>query len=88
MDDAQMVTIGRYWEPSQPLFLKSMLEAYGIEAQVAGEYTGNISPFLGVFGGEPHGGIELQVAAADAEAAMELLANPPGSGDVEQAGEA
>lgn len=77
MSDVEYVTIVQFWEPSEPLFLKSVLEAHGIDAFVRGEYTGNISPFLGVFGGQPHGGIALQVRMEDAEAAMDVLENPP-----------
>lgn len=68
------VTLGQYWEASEPLMLKSVLEAYGIDAVIMGEYAGNITPFLGVFGGKPHGGVELRVASEDAERAREILA--------------
>jgi hypothetical protein len=77
MSEGEYVTLAQFWEPSEPLFLKSMLEAHGIDAFVRGEYTGNISPFLGVFGGQPHGGIALQVRAEDFDAATDLLENPP-----------
>lgn len=77
MNEAEYVTLAEFWEPSEPLFLKSLLEAHGIEAYVRGEYMGNVLPMLGVFGGQARGGIALQVHAEDAVLAKELLENPP-----------
>ncbi len=68
-----LVTIGQYWEPSEPLFLKSVLEAHGIEAVIIGEYLGNITGHIGLFGGTPRGGIELRVHAEDLAEAQEIL---------------
>ena len=73
----EIVCLGRYWEPSEPLFLKSVLEAHGIEAFVAGEYLGNITGHLGLFGGSPSGGVELRVFADDAQLAAEILEGSP-----------
>ena len=74
------VTLARFWETSQPLFLKSVLEAHGIEAFITGEYLGNISGTIGLFSGQTQGGIELRVHADDAEEAEAILS---GAADAE-----
>ncbi|MBI1321281.1 MAG: hypothetical protein GC168_20340 [Candidatus Hydrogenedens sp.] len=72
-DEEEYVVLGDFWEPSQPLLLKSVLEANGIEARITGEYAGNISGNIGLFGGSSRGGIQLWVHADDAREAREIL---------------
>jgi hypothetical protein len=72
-DDAEFVAIGDFWEPSHPLLLQSVLEAHGIETRLTGEYAGNISGSMGLFGGSRRGGIQLWVRAESEAEARELL---------------
>jgi len=72
--DAEFVVLGDYWEPSHPLLLQSVLEAHGIETRLTGEYAGNISGNMGIFGGSRRGGIQLWVRAGSEAEARELLA--------------
>lgn len=76
MTDNTYVTIRHFFEPSQALLLRSVLEGHGIEAFVVGEHTGGLTPHFSLFGGSIQGGIRLQVHADDVEAAHEVLDAP------------
>jgi hypothetical protein len=77
MSDNAYVTIRHFFEPSQALFLRSVLEGHGIEAFVVGEHTGGLIPHFSLFGGGGiQGGIRLQVHADDLAAAQEILDAP------------
>ena len=78
-EEQEFVAIGDFWEPSHPLLLQSVLEGHGIETRLTGEYSGNISGSMGIFGGSRRGGIQLWVRAADEAEARALLAE--GAGD-------
>lgn len=69
----ELVTIGRYIDPTAAHVARSVLEAHGIESQVMGEFTGNLEPVFNILGGTSKGGIRLLVRAEDAEEATALL---------------
>ena len=74
--ESEFAVVADYWEPSEALFHRSVLEGHGIEAHVAGEYLGNVTGSLGMFGGGAQGGIRLMVHADDLDEAQSILANP------------
>lgn len=76
MREAGYVTIRYFFEPSEALFLKSVLEAHGITAFVTGEHAGGLTPAFSLFGGGVKGGIQLQVLCADADEARAILDAP------------
>lgn len=62
-----MVTIRRYWNMGEAGFVRSLLEAAGIEAVIPDECVGTMgSPYL-------PGGIRVQVPEGDEQRAMEVL---------------
>lgn len=69
----EFVTIGRYLDPTAAHVARGVLEAHGIEAQVMGEFTGNLEPIFSILGGTNKGGIRLLVRAEDANEAAALL---------------
>lgn len=76
MREAGYVTIRHFFEPSEALFLKSVLEGHGITAFVTGEHAGGLSPAFSLLGGGVQGGIKLQVFCADADEARAILDGP------------
>jgi hypothetical protein len=84
MSDNAYVTIRSFFEPSQALFLRSVLEGHGIESFVVGEHTGGLTPLFSLFGGSIQGGIRLQVHADDLAAAQEILDTPGDALDEEE----
>jgi hypothetical protein len=67
---AKLVTIARYSWPYEAELAKSHLEAAGIMAFVTDEYMVNLNWFYS----NAMGGLRLQVAEQDVEAAKEILA--------------
>lgn len=65
-----MVTIAHFAEVSEAQIIRSVLEGHGIESVIPNEQTAEIAPpYLWA-----SGGIQLQVAEEDLEAAREVLA--------------
>jgi len=74
--ESEFAVVADYWEPSEALFHRSVLEGHGIEAHVAGEYLGNLTGSIGIFGAGTKGGIRLMVRAEDLDEAVDILENP------------
>ena len=73
-DPDGLVTIGRFIDPIAAQFARSRLESDGLSCFVQGGGLGSLLPTATVFP------ILLQVRAADAERAAEILAEVPVSG--------
>jgi len=73
-DPDGLVTIGRFSDPFAAEFARSRLEADGLTCFVQGGGLGSLLPTATVFP------ILLQVRAADADRADEILAEVPASG--------
>jgi hypothetical protein len=71
-DPDELVTIGRFSDPIGAEFARSRLEADGLTGFVQGGGLGSLLPTATVFP------ILLQVRAADADRAAEILAEEPG----------
>jgi hypothetical protein len=56
---------------------QGLLEAHGVTAYLSDEYIGVVAPHLAAGGGA--GAVKVQVAAADAARARDLLARRPGT---------
>ncbi|MFA7691499.1 MAG: DUF2007 domain-containing protein [Candidatus Hydrogenedentes bacterium] len=79
-------TIARFWAPGPAVFLKSMLEGYGIPVFVRNEYMGGLFARLSI--SQALGGIELQVPSDRVEEAKALLVKfEDGNNDVKAVGE-
>lgn len=70
-DPDELVTVGRYIDPVAARFDRSRLEADGLTCFLQGEGLGALLPTATVYP------ILLQVRAADAARAAEILAEPP-----------
>jgi hypothetical protein len=70
-DPDQLVTVGRYLDPLAAQFDRSRLEADGLACFLQGEGLGTLLPTTTVYP------ILLQVRAADAARAAEILAESP-----------
>ena len=72
-DQDALVTVGRFIDPIAAEFARSRLEADGLAGYIQGGGPGSLLPTATVFP------ILLQVRAADADRAAEILAEVPAS---------
>ena len=72
-DPDDLVTIGRFIDPIAAEFARSRLESDGLTCFVQGGGLGSLLPTATIFP------ILLQVRAADADRATEILAEVPGT---------
>ena len=66
-------TIARFISPQEALFVKNILEGYGIPAFVPNEYMGHLDIRLL----RSEGGVQLKVPSDRVEEAKALLETPP-----------
>lgn len=71
-DPDELVTVGRFIDPIAAEFARSRLESDGLTCFVQGGGLGSLLPTATVFP------ILLQVSAAEADRAAEILAEEPG----------
>lgn len=76
-DRDNLVTIGRFINPIEAQFARSLLESDGLTSFVQGGGSGSLLPTATVFP------ILLQVRAGDADRAAEILAEIPASEEPE-----
>lgn len=68
--EADLVTVAQFWNPIQANLVRSLLESEGIFVHMWGEHLGTAHMFLSV----ASGGVRVQVPAAQAEQAKEVIA--------------
>lgn len=81
--DGNLVTIGRFYDPTEAHLYRTVLESRGIQAAVMGEFSSALFPPVTVFGSAAGGSVRLKVRAEDAEAATAILEEEGGEEEEE-----
>ena len=69
----ELVTVAKYFSPTEAYVYRSLLESEGIRAFVFNEHFSNLYPFASSL----TGGAQLKVNARDLERAREILSDKP-----------